>query len=68
MPIYEYQCEECGYIFEEVTIKMGPIKISTNCPVCSKNGNMAIAKKIISSGSFIVHGYNANNGYSGHMR
>jgi len=31
MPIYEYRCEQCGYIFEEVATKMGP----TNCPKCS---------------------------------
>ena len=63
MPIYEYQCKECGYIFEEVTFKMHPVKISTECPNCKE-----IATKIISSGSFVVNGYNANNGYAGHMR
>ena len=68
MPIHEYQCEQCGYIFEEVTMKMDAVKISTNCPVCLQNKKHGIAKKIMSSGSFIVHGYNATNGYAGHMR
>lgn len=63
MPIYEYQCEKCGYIFEEVTLKMEPTKISTECPNCK-----GISKKILSKGSFVVHGYNASNGYAGHMR
>jgi putative FmdB family regulatory protein len=68
MPIYEYQCKECGYIFEEVTLKMEPTKISTECPVCNERGNTGIAKRILSKGSFIVNGYNASNGYAGHMR
>jgi len=68
MPIYEYQCEKCGYIFDEVSLKMGPIKISTTCPKCHEEGHKSIATKLMSKGSFIVHGYNSSNGYSGHMR
>lgn len=68
MPIYEYQCEKCGYIFDEVTLKMGPIKMSVECPACKERGKDGIAKKIPSSGSFTVHGYNSSNGYAGHMR
>jgi putative FmdB family regulatory protein len=63
VPIHEYQCEKCGYIFEEVTLKMSTVKITTKCPNCQE-----IAKRLISSGAFIVHGYNSNNGYAGHMR
>ena len=69
MPIYEYQCEKCGYIFEEITMKMNPTKISTSCPNCKDKGEEGIAKKIISGGTvFTVHGFNSNNGYAGHMR
>jgi len=69
MPIYEYQCEKCGYIFEEITTKLDPTKISTLCPNCKLKGEESIAKKIISGGTvFTVHGYNSSNGYSGHMR
>ena len=53
MPIHEYQCEKCGYIFEEVTLKMSAVKISTTCPNCKE-----IAKRIMSVGSFTIHGYN----------
>lgn len=68
MPIHEYQCQKCGYIFEEVTLKMNAVKVTTICPVCKEKEENGIAKKILSSGSFRVHGYNANNGYAGHMR
>jgi putative FmdB family regulatory protein len=68
MPIYEYQCEKCGYIFDEVTLKMGPIKMSTNCPACQEKDEFGVAKKIMSKGSFVVNGYNAHNGYAGVMR
>ena len=63
MPIHEYQCEKCGHIFEEVSLKMSDAKKSSECPKCNKD-----ARKLISSGSFTVHGFNANNGYAGHMR
>jgi putative FmdB family regulatory protein len=58
MPIFEYQCKECGYIFEEVRYK-NINRISTQCPVCE-----GIAPKIISKGSFIIKGYSEKNGYS----
>lgn len=64
MPVYEFQCNKCGYIFEEIHISSDPIKISSYCPVCEKNGNKSIGKKIISKSNFIVNGFNAKNGYS----
>jgi len=63
MPIHEYKCEDCGKIFEDVTMNMESVKDSKKCPKCKGK-----AKKIVSPGSFIIHGYNANNGYAGHMR
>ena len=63
MAIYEFQCQKCGYIFEEVC-KISSTKISTFCPICEKRGESAIATKIMSSGSFRVKGFNASNGYS----
>lgn len=69
MPIHEYQCRKCGYIFEKITLKMDAVKISTNCPTCKEQGKKGIAKKIISGRTiFTVNGYNSNNGYAGHMR
>lgn len=69
MPIYEYQCKKCGYIFEEITTKMEPPKISTVCPNCAEKNQEGIAKKIISGGTvFTVHGFNSSNGYAGNMR
>ena len=64
MPIYEFQCNKCGYIFEEIEMESNPTKISSHCPACKANGRKSIAKKIISRSSFIVNGYNAKNGYS----
>ena len=64
MPLYEFQCNKCGYIFEEIHKKYSSIKISSYCPVCEQNGIKSVAKKIISRGSFIINGFNAKNGYS----
>jgi putative FmdB family regulatory protein len=68
MPIHEYQCEKCGYIFEEVTLKMSAVKLSTSCPACKEKDDFGIAKKVLSSGSFRINGYNSSNDYAGHMR
>lgn len=64
MPIFEFQCSKCGYIFEEILLKSDPHKISSHCPVCKEQGKVSIAKKILSRTSFVVNGYNAKNGYS----
>jgi putative FmdB family regulatory protein len=58
MPIYEYQCEKCGYIFEEVNINK-VTKLSVECPHCD-----GISKKIMSSSAFVIKGYSYQNGYS----
>jgi putative FmdB family regulatory protein len=56
MPIYEYECTECGYI-QEVLYKKEFKRI--RCDNCGGS-----AKKIMSSGTFFVNGYNAKNGYN----
>lgn len=48
--IYEYQCENCGYEFEEdQKISEDPIDI---CPKCNNRS----AKRLISGGRFILKG------------
>jgi len=38
MPIYEYQCDECEYFFEELLSMSDREKpINNPCPKCSKN-------------------------------
>ncbi len=64
MPLYEFQCNKCGYIFEEIHEKYSPTKISSYCPVCTDKGIKSIGKKIMSRGSFVINGFNAKNGYS----
>jgi len=58
LPIWEYQCKKCGYIFEQIQFKEIP-KIGTTCPVCKD-----IARRILSSSNFKVKGYSAANNYS----
>ncbi len=61
MPIYEFQCKKCGYIFEEIH---KTLVVSCYCPVCEEKGKKSIAKKILSRSNFNVKGFNARNGYS----
>lgn len=57
MPIFEYQCE-CGNVFEKLEMSSRPEMVE-----CKKCGKMS--KRIMSSCSFDVKGFNANNCYSG---
>ena len=62
MAIYEYRCEKCNEVVEEMTLSLND-KESIECPHCK-----GTATKIVSSGSFIVLGFNQSNGYAGNMR
>lgn len=50
MPIYEYQCQDCGYQFDKLQ-KMSDAAL-TDCPECSKPS----LKKLISAPSFKLTG------------
>ena len=65
MPIYEYQCEKCNAVSENITYVQEKTLTEIECPVCKKGK----AKKIMSvNGAFIIHGYNSMNGYDTVMR
>jgi len=50
MPIFEYQCQNCGHTLEILQkINEAPLEI---CPQCEKKE----LKKLISAGSFILKG------------
>lgn len=54
--LYEFKCEKCGEIIEEI-VKMGTKEI--DCPKCG-----AIARKIMSASNFSIKGFSAKNSYS----
>lgn len=68
MPIHEYQCEKCSYVFEKVTMCMDDVEEITDCPRCKEIGKKGNGKKVVSIGTFVVNGYNSHNGYAGVMR
>lgn len=50
MPIYEYQCSDCGHIFDALQkISDDPLK---NCPECSQDA----LKKLLSAPKFRLKG------------
>ena len=50
MPIYEYQCEACGHVFETLQkISEEPL---TDCPECGKRA----LKKLVSAAAFRLKG------------
>ncbi len=50
MPIYEYQCEQCGYQHEALQ-KMGDAPLTT-CPSCKSEA----LKKVVSAAGFRLSG------------
>jgi len=50
MPIYEYECEACGHIFDELQ-KMADEPL-IECPECKK----AALKKLVSAAAFRLKG------------
>jgi putative FmdB family regulatory protein len=63
MPIYEYQCSICGFVFEEIS-KFDPVKIYRRCPRCKEKGKDVLAFKIFSPVNFNIKGFSAKNGYT----
>lgn len=53
MPIYEYQCEECGVFEVEQKIADAPL---TQCPECEKKGASHPVQRIISASAFHLKG------------
>ena len=50
MPIYEYQCTNCGHALESIQkLSDDPLKV---CPACNKNE----LKKLVSASSFRLKG------------
>ena len=50
MPIFDYQCSECGHDFEAIQKISDPVL--TDCPECGK----ATLKKMVSAPSFRLKG------------
>jgi len=50
MPIYEYECEACGHVFDELQ-KMADEPL-TDCPKCKKT----TLKKLVSAAAFRLKG------------
>lgn len=53
MPIYEYECPNCGRF--EVIQKISEEPLS-ECPNCKKNGKSVHVNKLISESSFVLKG------------
>lgn len=58
MPLYEYECQECKKIVEE----MKSIKKMDDVPICKRCHKLT--KRIISAGVFKITGFSEKNGYS----
>jgi putative FmdB family regulatory protein len=50
MPIYEYQCKQCQYVFEALQ-KMTDVPLTT-CPACHQEG----AERMVSAAGFQLKG------------
>lgn len=65
MPIYEYECSQCGRVIEKFTTRVATNEdhlIEDHC-ICEDVG-MVHYKKVISTPHFKIKGYSEKNGYS----
>jgi putative FmdB family regulatory protein len=61
MPVYEFECQECGEVFDKFLKSYDEMKKTKfTCPKCQSKDT----KNIISESSFFVMGYNSKNKYS----
>ena len=61
MPLYDYKCDECGFIEEVLQNSNDPFYNENDCPNCGESGIMA---RMISVGSFHLKGGGwAKDGY-----
>lgn len=64
MPIYDYQCRDCGNIQEELVLLEEVDSTETICNKCySTNMN-----RLMGAPGFIIHGFSAANGYASRNR
>jgi len=61
MPIYEFQCSDCGKVHEHLTTSIRKAERAV-AKICTKCGGLCW--KITSPANFRVTGANAMNGYS----
>ena len=62
MPRWDFECEDCGWINEEIHFPTYADSIK-NIGSCFKCGSQKL-KRLPSKGAFVVNGYNATNRYS----
>ena len=58
MPMYDYRCENCGEIFEELVFSSNVPDEEIECPVCHEY----VAKKLLSAPSISVGGSSSFGG------
>jgi putative FmdB family regulatory protein len=61
MPLFDYRCDQCGTVHQDLLVKHHTQFYAPRCPTCGKIG----LEKLPSAPSFKVSGFNAKNGYSG---
>jgi putative FmdB family regulatory protein len=61
MPIFEYRCQECGDIFEVLTLRAG----QQEAPVCRKCGSAATERVLSSFAGSVGDGVGCGSGAGG---
>jgi len=61
MPVYEFECQDCGEIFEVICIKS---QTHADCPECRGLEKPGRGRRILSAANFAIKGYSTKNNYS----
>ena len=64
MIAYDYKCQVCGFVFEELVAPLNRDKVS--CPLCGAWDKEVVRE--MPAPRFVIHGYSTANGYASHNR
>lgn len=59
MPCFDFKCDQCGTVIEVI---VSNIPVPDPLPLCPDCGEPL--RKLPSAPNFVVHGFNAKNGYA----
>lgn len=65
MPIYEFRCKKCNYVFEEFVFSSNSSYDDISCPTCGEVNSEKLMSSFSSSGGNTGSGYAAPSGSCG---
>jgi len=59
MPLFEYECKDCGEVTDRLRLPGDPVESWEMCPVCGGRQDRVMARS-----NFKINGFSEANGYA----